>query len=132
MQTDSVNFEFQLPAGVGDMAMRIALIVFIALGIVYMFGRLLPTKLKDKGKNIIAVFALLFASLGLTIAYNPNILDMTLAAILPSQLYLYLWDTFIYFAIGCVFYVVIGWRFYSRIDSWLDKKIGKDDKRKHR
>ena len=123
------TFTFQLPAGVGDIVLRVAIIIFAALGIVYLFGRLLPNKLKDKGKNILAVFALFFVSIGTTLAYNPTILD-NLSILQYSDMFSFLWEVFLYFAISCVFYVTVGWRFYSRMDSLLDKKIGKDDRRK--
>jgi len=126
MAVDTVNFEFQLPAGLGEMILRLAMIVFAALGIVYLFGRLLPTKLKDKGKNIIAVLALFFISFAITLTYNPAILDTGLRQMANSQLYFYAWDIFLYFTISCVFYVTVGWRFYSRIDNFLDRKIGED------
>ena len=106
---------------------RLAIIVFSTLGVVYLFGRLLFPKLKDKGKNRIAALALFFLSFITTIVWDYPGFVLNVTSQLMAQ---YLRDAALYFFIGCVFYVIIGWRFYSRADAFLDKKIGKDDRRK--
>ena len=108
-------------------AVRLIVIIFSTLGVVYMTGRLLFTKLKDRGKNIIAFFSLIAFSFLLTFLKDyPDLLTD------HDKLFTwnYLLDSFMYASGGCVLYIVIGWRFYSRVDYFLDKKFGKDDKRR--
>ncbi len=46
---------------------RLIIIVFGSLGVVYMVGRLLFPKLKDRSKNLIAFFALIGISFTVTL-----------------------------------------------------------------
>ena len=106
---------------------RLAAIFFSTLGIVYMSGRLLFPKLKDRGKNIIAFASLVIISFAMTLIkdYGIGALQAN-SALIPE----YLFDSAQYAAGSAVFYITIGWRFYSRMDSLLDRKVGKDDRRK--
>ena len=110
------------------MAVRLILIIFSTLGVVYMSGRLLFPKLKDRGKNIIAFFALIFFSFIITLVYDYK--NLIIGTHTEYSFLKYLLDSILYSAFGAVFYVVIGWRFYSRVDYFLDRKFGKDDRRR--
>ncbi len=106
-------------------------IVFGTLGIVYMYGRLLFPKMKDRGKNIIAFITLVMLSYIITLVWGfPGVFwnglpDMQIV----SQFIL---EGGLYAAIGAVLYVVIGWRFYERVDTFLDRKFAKDTRKKKR
>lgn len=111
---------------------RLAINVFTTLGVVYLFGRLLFPKLNkrtvhaDKVKNRIAALALFVVTVGTSFAYDfPGLLR---AMPNPNLIFRFSLDVAIYYFIGIVFYVVVGWRFYSRIDDLLDRKIGRDKK----
>jgi len=101
--------------------LREALVIFSTLGIVYFTGRLLFPKMKERGKNIVAAGALLFTSFLFTLVYD-YAADITTMV----DFYFYVTDSFVYSAIGAVFYVVIGWRFYNRMDNLLDSKLASD------
>ncbi len=113
---------------------REIIIVFGTLGIVYTFGRLLFPGLNkksaraDKIKNRIAAVSLLVITCGSGLVYDyPTLFTTGLERVAWVQ---YGWDSLLYFSIGVVFYVTVGWRFFKRIDSYLDKKIGPDTKEK--
>jgi len=107
---------------------RMLIIIFSTLGVVYMFGRLLFPSLKDKSKNRIAFFALLFFSFLVTLFKDYNIMlwDVSNRYTVAN----YFLDSIIYFSLGAVFYVTIGWRWYSRVDDFLDKRFGKDSRKR--
>jgi len=114
--------EILLPA-----IIRIVFIMLATLGVVYMAGRLLFPKMKPKGKNIVAFFALIIFSYAITlVADYPVIILRT--NVLP--LWEYIIYSFVYAAIGAVPYIIFGWRLYSRMDDWQDRKLGKDNRRK--
>jgi len=103
---------------------RLVIIVFAALGTVYMMGRLLLPKLKDRSKNLIAFFALIIVSFAVTLIYDYNtLIDDQQDKMLALK---FLLDAGLYTAGAAVLYVVFGWRLYGRMDSFLDKKFGKD------
>lgn len=91
---------------------------FVTLGIVYVLGRMLEILKTDKPRNIIAVLFI----------YGMHYLH----TYLPFNLKEYSsqvergWEVFIRGSISIVIYVTLCWRLYSRIDSFLDKKIGED------
>jgi uncharacterized membrane protein YfcA len=95
---------------------RIVTITFGTLGVVYILGRMLEIELRDKVKNIIAVILMFIFSYIITEIYHAT--GYTLGRVL--------WETFIFACISSVVYVLIGWRLYARMDSFLDKKFGKD------
>lgn len=119
---------FKIPEEYIPSIVRIVIIIFSTLGIVYMAGRLLFPKMKDRSKNITAFFSLIIIS-GLVVLVKdyPGLIDGMQTR---SDALNYLVDTLIYAGVGAVFYVVVGWRFYSRMDSLQDRKFGKDDRRK--
>lgn len=120
--------EFKIPEEYIPSIVRVAVIIFSTLGAVYMVGRLLFPKMKDRGKNLVAFFALIFISFLVVLVKDyPELIDGMQTR---SDALNYLTDSLTHAGIAAVFYVVIGWRFYSRMDTLLDKKLGKDDRRK--
>ena len=109
---------------------RMAIIVFSTLGVVYMTGRLLFPKMKDRGKNITAFVALVIIGYATTLVWDFEGMIDTFATYPIQAIFNYGITSFVYTTIGSVFYVVLGWRFYSRVDAFLDNKFAKDDKRR--
>ena len=106
------------------MIVRMVLIVFSTLGVVYMCGRLLFPKMKRKGKNRIAFFTLLVTGFTVTLVFDyTGLIDRYDRLVFIR----YIIDSALYSSVAAVFYVVVGWRFYSRADRFLDKKFAKDD-----
>lgn len=87
----------------------IALNVFIpTMAMVYLFGRMLEVTKTNRGKNSIAAITA-FTSSGLYITLSGN------------SMFDKIWN--IYF-VGCIvilFYVLIGFTLYSRVDTFFDK-----------
>jgi hypothetical protein len=112
-----------------------ALIVFIAtLGTVYFFGRLIFPSLNKKTahankiKNRIAAFSLCFFSFASNLVYDyPTLLTAGIDSILWWR---YILDSVIMVGAGAILFVTVGWRFYPRVDTFLDKKFAKDQKEK--
>lgn len=114
--------QFALPA-----LARLTLVVFSTLGVVYMAGRLLFPKMKDRSKNVLAFFCLIMFAFFYTLVFDfPKIIESNFT-IFVWQYYAY---SVAYATVGAVFYIIVGWRFYSRMDSLLDHKMGKDNRRK--
>jgi hypothetical protein len=97
---------------------RTIIITFSSLGLVYLIGRLLNFKVSNSFKNKIAAIALFTASFTITYIYFPS---------KTSQM---IWESIAFALVASVVYVTIGWKFYERMDSWLDKKGLKDRGRK--
>jgi hypothetical protein len=89
---------------------RVTIVSFSTLGVVYGLGRMLELAHTSKIKNFVAL-VLLFA-LNTLYGYLNYTYD-TLAY--------FIWDSFVYGAYSVVFYVVICFRLFDRIDSVLDK-----------
>jgi len=97
---------------------------FVTLGFVYILGRMLEILKKDKPRNIIAIIFIY----GLHYAYT--YIGMS-DKIYNSQIERG-WDVFIRGSISIVIYVIICWKLYSRMDSYLDKKLGEDNENQKR
>jgi len=82
--------------------------------IVYIFGRMLGIFNSDRSRNIIALITTTLFSIGYL--YLKKEL---------STPYEYVWAFFHWFSISILLYVLLGFKLVSRIDSLLDKKIGK-------
>jgi len=91
--------------------MRIIVASGTALGLIYSLGRMLGFKLSDLNKNRIAFVWIFFANYVISMLYYH-----------PTNLLIMVWETVAFSLIAVVLYVVIGWKLYSRLDSWLDKK----------
>ena len=92
---------------------------FVTLGIIYIFGRMLEILKTDRPRNILAI--LIIYGIHYAYTYLPFI-----TRIYTTQLERG-WDVFIRGSISIVIYVVLCWRLYSRIGSFLDKKVGHDE-----
>jgi len=91
----------------------IATIAFMSLGFVSIVGKLWEAVKTDHSKNILASFCLLV----LSFIYQRSIIIT----------YDLIWNTLELLTMASIFYIGICWRFYSRLDVLLDKKIGKDN-----
>ncbi len=88
-------------------------IACMSLGFVSIAGRLWEAVKTDHAKNIIASFSLVI----LSFLYQRSIvLDYDI-----------IWDTLELLTMSSIFYIGFCWRFYSRLDAFLDRKIGKDN-----
>jgi hypothetical protein len=107
-----------------DIIIRIFGIAFATLGIVYIAGRMLELLKTDRAKNILAIISIytlqfLYELFELTTNKTPE----TMLKTLNDKG----WNIFLYGTISIVIYVLVCWRLYSRIDKFLDKKIGEDE-----
>lgn len=107
-----------------DILIRLFGISFTTLGLVYIAGRMLELLKTDRSKNILAIISIyslqfLYELFELQTNKTPEILLKTLNE--------KGWDIFLYGTISIVIYVTVAWRLYSRIDNFLDKKIGEDE-----
>jgi hypothetical protein len=101
--------------GTLDDAFRIFVIAFVTLGFIYWSGRLLGIFKNDRQKNTAAAIMLLVHS---------YIVEEIFWA--STKWYETLWDTYVYGMFGAIFYVVFCWRFFDRMDYWMDHNKFKD------
>lgn len=102
---------------------HLVIIVFSALGWVYLWGRKIPILKTDLAKNIAATIVLLISACLLVWgwAYDFRLSGFEWPVWLQATI-----DVLVRFLISEVFYVVLAWRFFDRSDSFLDKFFGKD------
>ena len=93
---------------------RVILIPFTALGIVYVLGRLLELINTDRTKNTVAYISIIILAL-LTGDFASGFFNFD-----------YLFEVFIISNLSAIFYVTVCWRFFNRVDSLLDRKVGQD------
>lgn len=96
------------------------IMAFGSLGIVYFLGRMLNILKGDTSRNIVASIVML--AIGLFLSFTKYGMDYNF----KKNVVWFIWDNFLYFSIACIIYVTVCFKLYSRIDSLLDKKIGKD------
>jgi len=84
--------------------------------IVYIFGRMLGLANKDRARNSIALVS--------TILFSAAYIYMNKEFDSKAG---YIWEFVHWFSLGILWYVLIGFRLFSRVDNLLDKKVGKDD-----
>ena len=94
---------------------RVLSIFSITMGIVYTFGRILSIVKNNVHKNMIALISII----SLNIFYSLYIIPI-------SGLIAIFWTVLLYSSICILLYVLVGFNLYSRADSFLDLKIGKD------
>lgn len=92
----------------------IAGIAFMTLGFISITGRLLEVTKTDHAKNIFAAIVIPV----LSFLYQRTFIDLNFEI---------LWNTLELTTLSVIFYIAVCWRFYSRIDALLDRKIGKDN-----
>jgi len=94
--------------------LRIATLVLGGLGTVYIPHKQLKLKMSERVCHITALVSMLIYSGCVTWVYFKGPISKMI------------WETFIFWVIANVGYVIFGWNFYSRMDSFLDKKLGED------
>lgn len=97
------------------------LAAFIGLGMTYVLGRMLNILKKDVPKNIFALAWIIIASFVLSFMRYGGIPDLTL------DMFYFIWDQFLTVIFSVIFYVTVCFRFYDRIDHFLDKKVADDE-----
>ena len=96
--------------------LRVVVIPFTALGVVYIVGKLLEIVNTDKAKNRLAFICIAM----LSVATGNHEGDWFVS-------YDFFFEAFIVTCLSTIFYVTVCWRFFSRMDSLLDTKMGKDN-----
>ena len=89
--------------------------------IVYVFGRMLKIAEKDEQRNFIALLSTIIFSIGYIFMRKefPTIKE-------------YVWEFFHWFSLGIMWYVLLGFKLFSRVDSFMDVKFAKDKPEKKR
>ena len=95
----------------------------IALGVVYIFGRMLELVMTNRARNALALFTIVITSYYSTLIYDGEIL------IHEWEIW---WRSLVYTSLGCIFFVIFGWDFYDRANAWLDKKFARDPNKRKR
>jgi len=94
--------------------------VFIpTMAMVYLFGRMLEIAKENRSKNLIAFLTILFSSILITTFKN-------------EQLFWDIWNMYFLGCIGVLFYVLIGFTLYNRVDTFFDKFAADRKERKER
>jgi len=93
----------------------------VSMGVVYLFGRMLNVVKSDRGKNFIA-----FLSLVAVHCYYFYFIDPSKDV--PGKV----WMLVIYTSLSILFYVLIGFRMYDRIEQMLDKLTKTNTKSKRK
>jgi len=104
--------------------------IFITLGVVYTFGKMLGHIKTDYGRNITAILTLF----GLTILYSLDLQlpkDQIMIIVMGIDVMRLIKDVFDMTMISMVFYVSVCWKFYTRMDSLLDRFLSPDQKETH-
>lgn len=87
------------------------------LGVVYIFGRMLEVLNSDRARNGIALLTAFPTSWWLARIYD---MDIVLS---PEELW---WRVILYALIGCVLYVLVGFKLFDRVDHFFDKRFAPD------
>ena len=91
------------------------MVIFIlALGFVYIVGRMLGIVEHYRAKNIIALLVMIVASYVSVLIYDNDLL------VHEWEVY---WRALVYTAVSAIFYVLIGFDLYKRFNAWSDKKF---------
>lgn len=94
--------------------------VFIpTMAMVYLFGRMLEISKENRTRNLIA-FVTIFISSTLITVFKDNKLFWTI------------WNIYFLGCIGILFYVLVGFTLYSRVDAFFDKFAADRRERKAR
>ena len=101
--------------------MRGLVIFIIALGIVYVLGRMLGLAENYRTKNAVALIAVIALSY-----WSVHIYDMGLISH-SHEIY---WRTLSYISLATIFYVLAGFDLYDRFNTWCDNRFGKPKNKK--
>lgn len=109
-----------LPPFILELLLRSIFSFVVALAIVYIFGRMLNLVNSDRGRNSIALIIILGWS-----AFEEYIIhDFDI-----EEIVMFIYNTIIYSSISILLYVWLGFKAFSRIDNWLDKRVAPDDEK---
>ena len=86
---------------------------------VYIWGRMLEVLKTNRSRNLLALLTTILFSTCYLYSMNTD-----------NRIFYFLWEFLNWFSMAIIIYVLLGFRLYSRIDSLLDKKVGKDKKEK--
>ncbi len=95
---------------------RLFVIPFMSLGLVYIFGKLLNILKTDQSKNILALLSII----GIAYATGIPVTD-------EMDIFFIVWDVCLYTLLSVIIYINICWKLYNRIETLLNKKVGKDN-----
>jgi hypothetical protein len=98
---------------------RGVVIFIIAMGAVYLFGRMVGLVKTDKQKNTVAITTMLPATYLVMSYYQPELI------LLDSPIK-FIYTFLIYLCFSILLYVLIGFKLYKRVDNLLDKKVAED------
>jgi hypothetical protein len=96
----------------GKNILRVSAVFITGLSMVYILGRMFDIVKSYRGRNIIAFIVMIAMSFITSYLYfkNGNII----------------YESLIVLFISVILYVLIGFKLYDRIDSFLDKNVGED------
>lgn len=94
------------------------LVFLISLGSVYLFGRMFNVVKSNTRKNVLAFIVM-------TLCYVFYFYFLS-----SLNIYDRIWFGLIYLALSIIFYTLIGFKLYTRVDNFLDKKLASDDDKK--
>jgi uncharacterized membrane protein YfcA len=97
---------------IGKGLLRVASSFIFGIFFVYLLGRALNIIKSDRAKNLTALIVITGSSIYTSILYFDN-----------NKI---IYETMIVIALSYIVYVLLGFKLYDRIDSFLDKKIGED------
>jgi len=121
-----MDFLKSIPPDILSFLLKLAMIAFTTLGVVYVFGRMLDLVKTDRAKNCVAVVTLILASFAVVVQLNHG--GVTLLFEMPkAEIIEIILESLFYFTFSTVFYVLFAWRLWWRIDKLLDKRLGVDD-----
>lgn len=97
-----------------------SLVLFtVGLGSVYIVGRMLAVVNSNRARNTVAALTIAGGAIWTTFMYDAAVI------IHPHE---YVWRPMVYTAIGCLLYVILGFKFAGRLDNVLNKKMGEENK----
>lgn len=88
------------------------------LGIVYIFGRMLDILRSDRARNGIAIITAFPTSWWLARIYDFDKITN------EEEFW---WRVIIHALIGCVLFVLVGWKLFDRVDNFFDKRFAEDN-----
>ena len=100
---------------------RSGVIFMVTLGIVYMLGRMLEIIQSDRGRNAVAIFLSFSLSFWSVYAFDFKSIN---------SLHELAWLVLSYASGAVILFVLIGWRLFPRVNSFLDSRFAPDKSRR--
>lgn len=82
---------------------------------VYIWGRMLGYANTDRSRNSVALLSTVLFTIGYMISLKTH-----------YTIFLYVWNFMNWFSMAILIYVLLGFRLFARVDSFLDVKFAKD------